>query len=65
MPAKRIVAGIIAAVSWGTVFIFGQIGVREGDCHPIILSLVRFLSASFVLFAYSLKNLPEKKSWVC
>lgn len=51
---KGIVAGIIAAVSWGTVFIFGQIGVREGACHPIMISLIRFLSASLFLLAYSL-----------
>ncbi|MCX5642663.1 MAG: EamA family transporter [Candidatus Omnitrophica bacterium] len=49
-----IIAGIIAAVSWGTVFVFGQIGVREGACHPIMISLIRFLSASFFLLAASL-----------
>ncbi|MFH2068298.1 MAG: EamA family transporter [Candidatus Omnitrophota bacterium] len=54
MPVNGIIAGIIAAVSWGTVFIFGQIGVREGACHPIMISLIRFLSASFFLLAYSL-----------
>lgn len=49
-----IIAGIVAAVTWGTVFIFGQIGVREGACHPIMISLIRFLSASIFLLAYAL-----------
>lgn len=48
---KGIIAGIISAITWGTVFVFGQVAVKEG-CHPILLSFIRFLSASIFLFIY-------------
>lgn len=47
-----LIAGIISAVTWGTVFIFGQIAVTKGNCHPILLSFIRFLSASVFLAFY-------------
>jgi len=46
-----IIAGIISAITWGTVFVFGQFAVKKGT-HPVFLSFIRFLSASVFLFIY-------------
>jgi len=51
MKMKGIIAGIISAITWGTVFVFGQFAVKEGT-HPVLLSFIRFLSASIFLFVY-------------
>ncbi len=57
---KGIIAGIISTVTWGTVFVFGQFAVKKG-CHPILLSFIRFFSASVFLFLYLLfKNIKLK-----
>ena len=48
---KGIIAGIISAITWGTVFISGQFAVKKGT-HPVLLSFIRFLSASVFLFVY-------------
>lgn len=48
---KAIISGVISAITWGTVFVFGQFAVKRG-CHPILLSFIRFFSASFFLFLY-------------
>lgn len=58
MNKKEISAGIVAAVSWGTVFIFGQIAVKDGY-HPIIIAFLRFFFASVFLGLYQF--LTEKK----
>jgi len=46
---RGIIAGIVSTITWGTVFVFGQIAVRKGT-HPVFLSFIRFLSASIFLF---------------
>ncbi len=48
---KAITACIIAAISWGTVFIFGQIAVKDGY-HPVVISFLRFIFASLFLGLY-------------
>ncbi|MCD6407882.1 EamA family transporter [bacterium] len=50
---RGILAGIVSAITWGTVFVFGQFAVKKG-CHPILLSFIRFFSASIFLFIYLL-----------
>ncbi|MCX7705757.1 MAG: DMT family transporter [bacterium] len=53
MNKKALLAGIFAAMSWGTVFVFGQIAVASGF-HPILVAFFRFVSASVFLFFYHL-----------
>ncbi len=48
---REILSAIISVITWGTVFIFGQMSVKEG-CHPILLSFLRFFFASIFLFIY-------------
>ena len=48
---REILSAIISVITWGTVFVFGQITVKEG-CHPILLSFLRFFFASIFLFIY-------------
>lgn len=48
---KAITAGIISVITWGTVFVFGKFAVKKG-CHPVLLSFIRFFSASIFLFLY-------------
>jgi len=59
MDLIGLVAGIISSITWGTVFIFGKIAVEKGNCHPILLSFIRFLSASIFL-AFSMFFTREK-----
>lgn len=58
MNKKAIIAGIIAAISWGTVFVFGQIAVKAGY-HPVVIAFIRFASASLFLGLYQF--LTKKK----
>ncbi|HOK80137.1 MAG TPA: DMT family transporter [bacterium] len=51
MDKKAFLAGTIAALTWGTVFVFGQISVQTGF-HPLFVALLRFLSASIFLALY-------------
>jgi len=51
MDKKALVAGIIACVSWGTVFVFGQVAVQSGF-HPVVVAFFRFFSASIFLLIY-------------
>ncbi|MCM8822995.1 MAG: EamA family transporter [Candidatus Omnitrophica bacterium] len=53
MDKKAIFAGIFAAVSWGTVFVFGQVAVQAGF-HPVLVAFFRFASANVFLFFYHL-----------
>lgn len=55
MEKKAVLAGIFAALSWGTVFVFGQIAVVSGF-HPILVGFFRFVFASLFLFFYQLAN---------
>ena len=51
MNKKAVFAGVTAAISWGTVFVFGQMAVQTGF-HPVLVSFFRFVSASLFLFIY-------------
>ncbi|HXK44766.1 MAG TPA: DMT family transporter [bacterium] len=51
MDKKAFLAGSIAAFTWGTVFVFGQISVQTGF-HPFLVAFLRFLSASIFLALY-------------
>lgn len=53
MNNKAIIAGLVAAISWGSVFVFGQMAVQSGF-HPFLVAFFRFISASVFLFFFHL-----------
>ncbi|MFH0796224.1 MAG: EamA family transporter [Candidatus Omnitrophota bacterium] len=67
MNSAGFLAGLISAISWGTVFIFAQIAVNRG-AHPVLLSFIRFLVASLVLGLVIIlggtKLRVKKKDWL-